>query len=165
MCSSPAVEHGKPRNLPSAILLRVVGIDISPTSLKHTAALKQKYDLNNLETRELAIEKVNDLDRQFDLIISTGVLHHLADPDVGLRALRSLLQPEGAMYLMLYAPYGRTGVHMLQEYCRKVGIGTSPQETHDLTIALKELPPHHHWWEWCAAREMPSTLVRWLVHC
>jgi SAM-dependent methyltransferase len=122
---------------------RVVGVDISPTSLKHTEALKQKYDLNNLETRQLPIENVQDLTRQFDLIISTGVLHHLADPNAGLRALRSVLQPEGAMYLMVYAPYGRTGVHMLQEYCRKLGVGTSPQEIHDLTAALKELPPHH----------------------
>jgi len=122
---------------------RVLGIDISSTSLKHTEALKQKYDLNNLETRQLPIEQVKDLGREFDLIVSTGVLHHLADPDAGLRALRSALQPEGAMYLMLYAPYGRTGVHMLQEYCRKLGVGTSPQEIQDLTLTLKELPPHH----------------------
>lgn len=122
---------------------RVTGIDISPTSLKYTEALKQKYDLNNLEARQLPIEKVSDLDREFDLIVSTGVLHHLADPDAGLRALRSVLRPDGAMYLMLYAPYGRTGVHMLQEYCHRLGIKTSPQEIRDLTLALKELPPHH----------------------
>lgn len=122
---------------------RVTGIDISPTSLKHTEALKQKYDLHNLETRQLAIENVNELDRRFDLIISTGVLHHLADPDAGVRALRSVLQPDGAMYLMLYAPYGRAGVYMLREYCRRLGVGTSPQEIQDLTAALKELPQHH----------------------
>lgn len=122
---------------------RVTGIDISPTSLKYTEALKQKYDLNNLETRQLPIESVGDLDREFDLIVSTGVLHHLADPDAGLRALRSVLRPDGAMYLMLYAPYGRTGVHMLQEYCRRLDIKTSPQEIRDLTLALKELPSHH----------------------
>src|SRR5262249_1101918 len=106
-------------------------------------ALKQKYDLHNLETRELPIENVSDLDRDFDLIISTGVLHHLADPDKGLRALRSVLRPDGAMYLMLYAPYGRTGVHMLQEYCQRLEIKPWPQEIRDLTLALKELPPHH----------------------
>ena len=121
----------------------VTGIDISPTSLKYTQALKQKYDLNNLEARQLPIEQVSDLDRDFDLIVSTGVLHHLADPDAGLRALRTVLRPDGAMYLMLYAPYGRIGVHMLQEYCRRLDIKTSPQEIRDLTLALKELPPHH----------------------
>ncbi len=122
---------------------RVVGIDVSTTSLEHTQALKQEYDLTNLETRQLAVENAQDLDRQFDLIICTGVLHHLADPDAGLRALRSALRPDGAMYLMVYAPYGRTGVYMIQEYCRKLGIEPSRQEIGDLITVLKMLPPHH----------------------
>jgi SAM-dependent methyltransferase len=121
----------------------VAAIDISPTSLEHTEALKQKYNLTNLEVKQLPVENVAELDHQFDMIVSTGVLHHLADPDAGLRALRSVLKPDGAMYLMVYAPYGRAGVHMLQEYCRMLGVGTSPQEINDLTAALRELPQHH----------------------
>jgi len=122
---------------------RIVAIDISSTSLNHTEALKQKYDLSNLETRQLSIENVGDLDQQFDLVISTGVLHHLVDPDAGLRALRSVLSDDGVMYLMLYAPYGRTGVYMLQEYCRRLGVGTSPEEINDLTKVLSRLSEHH----------------------
>ncbi len=122
---------------------RVVGIDLSPTSLEHTEKLKRKYNLTNLETLQLPIENAADLDHRFDHIICTGVLHHLADPNAGLRALRSVLRSEGAMYLMLYAPYGRTGVYMLQEYCRRLGIGTSKQEVTDLTEVLKLLPQHH----------------------
>lgn len=122
---------------------RVIGIDVSTTSLQHTEALKQKYDLTNLEVRQLAIESAADLDQQFDMIVCTGVLHHLVDPDAGLRALGSLLKPDGAMYLMLYAPYGRTGVHIIQEYCRRLGVGTSPQDIKDLTTVLRALPQHH----------------------
>jgi SAM-dependent methyltransferase len=121
----------------------VTAIDVSPTSLEHTWALAKKYDLNDLKIRQLAIENVAELDQQFDLIICTGVLHHLADPDVGLRALRSVLKPDGAMYLMVYAPYGRAGVYMLQEYCRRLGIGTSEQEINDLISVLKVLPDFH----------------------
>jgi SAM-dependent methyltransferase len=122
---------------------RVSAIDITPTSIEHTGALKQKYDLKNLELRQLSIENVADLDQRFDLIISTGVLHHLADPDAGLRALRSVLKPDGAMYLMLYAPYGRAGVYMLQEYCRRLGVGTSEQDINELSATLQALPQHH----------------------
>lgn len=122
---------------------RIVAIDISPTSLEHTEALKKKYDLTNLETRQLPIESVNELDQRFDLIVSTGVLHHLADPDAGLRALRSVLGEEGAMYLMLYAPYGRTGVYMLQDYCRRLGVEPTPQEINVLTGVLRMMPQHH----------------------
>jgi len=122
---------------------RVTGIDVSETSLTHTRALKEKYDLTNLEAQQFAIENVADLGQQFDLIVCTGVLHHLIDPDAGLRALRSVLRPDGAMYLMLYAPYGRIGVHMLQEYCRKLGVGVTPEEVNDLTEVLQQLPQHH----------------------
>jgi SAM-dependent methyltransferase len=83
------------------------------------------------------------LDQRFDLIVCTGVLHHLVDPDAGLRALRSVLRSEGAMYLMVYAPCGRTGVYMLQEYCRRLGIGASKEEIHDLTAVLQALPERH----------------------
>jgi SAM-dependent methyltransferase len=122
---------------------RVVGIDVSTTSIAHTQKLKQQYNLANLEIRQLPVEHAGELERPFDLIVCTGVLHHLADPDVGLRTLRDLLEPEGAMYLMLYAPYGRTGVYMLQEYCRRLGVGTSDQEIHDLVATLESLPQHH----------------------
>jgi SAM-dependent methyltransferase len=121
----------------------VVGIDVSATSISHTEKLKQQYNLTNLEIRQLPVERVSELQGQFDLIVCTGVLHHLADPDAGLRALRNVLKPDGAMYLMVYAPYGRTGVYMLQEYCRRLGIGSSGREIHDLVATLESLPQHH----------------------
>ena len=122
---------------------RVMAIDVSATSLEHTERLKQNHDLTNLETRQLAVENVAELDQQFDLIICTGVLHHLVDPDAGLRALRSVLKPDGAMYLMVYAPYGRAGVYMMQEYCRRLNIGTSEEEIHDVMSVLRNLPENH----------------------
>lgn len=122
---------------------RVTGIDVSSTSLEHTESLKQRYNLTNLETHQLAVENAVELDRRFDFIVCTGVLHHLVDPEAGLRALRSVLKPDGAMYLMVYAPYGRAGVYMLQEYCRKLGIGTSKEEIDDLIEVLKQLPQFH----------------------
>jgi SAM-dependent methyltransferase len=54
----------------------------------------------------------------FDYIDCCGVLHHLPDPGEGLRALLAVLAPGGGMGLMLYAPHGRTGVHMLQDALR-----------------------------------------------
>jgi SAM-dependent methyltransferase len=122
---------------------RVIAIDVSPTSLEHTEKLKQKYNLTNLDVRQLPIENSADLDHTFDHIVCTGVLHHLADPGVGLRALQSVLKKDGALYLMLYAPYGRTGVYMMQEYCRRLGIGTTPEEIRDLIAVLKVLPQNH----------------------
>ncbi len=102
----------------------VTAIDISQTSLRHTRDLQRKYDLRNLDLHQLAIEQVSRLGKTFDQIVCTGVLHHLADPDIGLRSLRDVLAQNGAMHLMVYAKYGRGGIYMMQEYCRLLGIGT-----------------------------------------
>jgi len=122
---------------------RIVGIDVSATSIACTEALKRKYGLTNLEIRQLPLEEVGGLGRRFDLIVCSGVLHHLVDPDAGLRALRSVLKDDGAMHLMVYAPFGRIGAQMLQEYCRTLGIGTSDGEIHDLVVTLEALPQQH----------------------
>ena len=76
-------------------------------------------------------------------MVCTGVLHHLADPGAGLRALREVLAPAGAMHLMVYAPYGRAGIYMLQDYCRRLGIGHSERDVRELATSLKALPPDH----------------------
>lgn len=122
---------------------RVTGIDVSTTSLDHTERLKRKYGLTNLRLEQTPIERVAGLDQRFDLIVCTGVLHHLADPDEGLRALRAALKPDGAIYLMVYAPFGRAGIYLLQEYCRRLGIGTSSQEINELVTVVEALPPNH----------------------
>ena len=36
---------------------RVIGIDVSATSIEHTQALQRKYNLPNLEIRQLAVER------------------------------------------------------------------------------------------------------------
>ena len=122
---------------------RVAGIDVSETSIAHTDKLKHQYALSNLSINRLPIERAGDLDLQFDLIVCTGVLHHLRDPDAGLASLRSVLKPDGAIYLMVYAPYGRIGISMLQEYCRLLGIGASKEDLRDLIESLRSLPQHH----------------------
>ena len=115
----------------------------SQTSLRHTRELKDKYALENLELHQLPLESATDLGRSFDLIVCTGVLHHLPDPDLGLRALRNVLNPKGALQLMVYAAYGRAGIYMLQEYCRVLGIGTDTAELRDLGALLEALPKDH----------------------
>jgi 2-polyprenyl-3-methyl-5-hydroxy-6-metoxy-1,4-benzoquinol methylase len=121
----------------------VTAIDISQTSLHHTRDLQRKYGLRNLDLHRLAIERVGELGKNFDQIVCTGVLHHLPDPDVGLRSLRGALAPNGAMHLMVYATYGRAGIYMMQEYCRLLGLGTSKAELRDLGAVISALSIDH----------------------
>jgi SAM-dependent methyltransferase len=122
---------------------RVTAIDISKTSLRHTRELQQKYGLRNLELHRLAIEEADELGKTFDQIVCTGVLHHLPDPDTGLRALRNVLAPNGAMQLMVYAAYGRAGIYMMQEYCRLLGVGATDEELRELGATIGTLSSDH----------------------
>jgi len=122
---------------------QVTGIDFSQASIDETEKLKRKHSIHNLELKQLPVERAGELGRTFDHVVCTGVLHHLPDPGAGLRALRDVLEPDGAMHLMVYAPYGRTGIYMLQDYCRRLGIGSSPAELRDLSASLRALPPDH----------------------
>jgi len=122
---------------------RVTGIDFSGTSIRCTEELKRKYKLDNLELHRLPVERAGELGASFDQIVCTGVLHHLADPDAGLAALREVLKPDGAMHLMVYAPYGRTGIYILQDFCRRLGIPATDEGIRGLVAALKLLPRGH----------------------
>ncbi|MGA7570489.1 MAG: class I SAM-dependent methyltransferase [Candidatus Aquilonibacter sp.] len=122
---------------------RVVGIDVSAISVEFTQTLKRDHALQNLEVYQLPVERATELGQTFDHVVCTGVLHHLADPDAGLRALHDVLARDGALHLMVYAPYGRAGVYMLQDYCRRLGIAPSDAAIHELAAALRALPPDH----------------------
>jgi very-short-patch-repair endonuclease/SAM-dependent methyltransferase len=122
---------------------RVTAIDISETSLRYTRDLQRRYRLRNMDLHRLGIEQVGELGQMFDQIVCTGVLHHLRDPDTGLRSLRNVLAANGAMHLMVYATYGRAGIYMMQEYCRLLGVGATEEELQDLGTMIGALSSDH----------------------
>ena len=61
----------------------ITAIDVSGASLDHHRYLKERYGMKNLDLHRLPIEEVASLGRDFDLIISTGVLHTLPIPRSG----------------------------------------------------------------------------------
>ena len=128
--------HGNPQ-------ARVVAVDVSQPSLDHHAYLKDTYALGNLELRLLPIEDAGSLGRDFDLIVSTGVLHHMADPDAGMAALAGCLRPDGVVAIMLYARYGRAGVEMLQAAFRDMALTQDESSLEVVKAALAALPADH----------------------
>lgn len=122
---------------------KVLAVDVSQPSLDHTRHLKDKYGLKNLETKLLPIEELPGLDRTFDLIISTGVLHHMAEPPVGMQALADCLRPDGVAALMLYARYGRIGVELMQSIFRELDLHQDEKSLQMVKYALTSLSSDH----------------------
>ena len=115
---------------------QVVAIDVSKASLDHHRWLKDRYTLSNLELHQLPIEQVASLDHHFDLVVTTGVLHHM-------RALAECLRPEGVLALMLYATYGRIGVQLMQSVFADMGLGQDEASLAVVRDALAQLSPMH----------------------
>ncbi|WP_025738384.1 class I SAM-dependent methyltransferase [Mycobacterium genavense] len=122
---------------------KVVAIDVSQSALDHQRYLKNKHGLDNLELHLLPIEAVSTLGRDVDLIVSTGVLHHLADPLTGLTALVGCLRRDGAMGLMLYAKYGRIGVDLLESVFRDLGLSQDDASVRAVKDIIAALPADH----------------------
>ena len=122
----------------------VLGIDVSDSSLGHEAHLKQKHRLDNLELLEMSLGEIGSLGRTFDLIVCTGVLHHLPDPDAGLRSLRDVLKPHGVISVMLYGSFPRVGVYMLQEVFRLLALKQDVESIGIVKRTIDVLPRWHH---------------------
>ena len=121
----------------------VVGVDISEASLAHAHRLKAKHGLDNLELLRCPIEELGELGAPFDLVDSSGVLHHLPDPPAGLKRLAGLLAPDGVVFLMLYGKYGRAGIYMAQELFRRLGLGQSEDDVVTVKAALAAMAADH----------------------
>ena len=97
----------------------VVYLDLSTTSRQLCEARAQARGLHNIQFHTGSLLDLPSMNiGQFDYIDCTGVLHHLTEPAAGMRALASVLQPEGGIGVMLYGEYGRSGVYPLQEMLR-----------------------------------------------
>lgn len=122
---------------------RVVAVDISQPSLDHQQYLKDKHGLWNLELNLLPIEELSTLGQDFDLAISTGVLHHMADPNAGMAAIANVLRPEGVAGIMLYAHYGRIGIEILEGVFQELGLRQDDASIQTVREVLRMLSPEH----------------------
>lgn len=126
----------------------VVHLDMSQASIALAQERAKIRGLTNIRWVHDSLLNLPELGLgRFDYINCSGVLHHLADPDLGLQALRSVLKEggelPGAIGLMVYATVGRTGVYQMQALMRLVNADTTDDmrkigNTRDL---LASLPP------------------------
>jgi SAM-dependent methyltransferase len=121
----------------------VIGIDLSLTSLQHEKYLIGKHEIKNLTLHHMSLLDIGKLNETYDFIVCCGVLHHLDDPDAGLRALRDVLRTDGIMSVMVYAPYLRQGVYMLQQAFRILDIAQTRDGVELVRHTLKNLPERH----------------------
>ncbi|MEX4005392.1 methyltransferase domain-containing protein [Paraburkholderia sp. EG285A] len=88
----------------------ILAIDISAASLRYAEERARALGMSTISFVCLDLHDVMSLGDSFDHIECAGVLHHLADPEAGWRALIPALAPGGTMRIGLYSAVARRSV-------------------------------------------------------
>ncbi len=109
----------------------ITGIDLSTASLAYGQQKAQQLGIKNVEFIQADILQLAELDRQFDMVVCSGVLHHMRDPVQGWKTLIPLLKPGGIMKISLYSEIARRDVIWVQKWIQEKGFAATPQGISD----------------------------------
>ena len=121
----------------------IVHLDLSQASIDIARQRAQARGLSNITWIHDSMLALPELGLgKFDYVNCSGVLHHLQDPDAGLCALLAVLKDTGAMGIMVYGQYGRTGVYQMQSLMRLVnqGVADATNKIRNTREVLASLP-------------------------
>ena len=97
---------------------KILAVDLSLASLAYAKRKTDELGIKNIEYLHADILQLKNLKRKFDVIESSGVLHHMDDPIAGLRVLHDILEPHGFLKLGLYSETARKEVVKGREFIK-----------------------------------------------
>jgi len=116
---------------------KIVGIDISEQSLELARKRFQYHGIENGEFHLLSIEELPKLNLEFDYINCDELLYLFPDPAVALKAMKSVLKPQGIIRSNLHSSLQRFNYFRVQEVFRLMGLMDSNPEDMEIEIALE----------------------------
>jgi len=115
---------------------QVIAVDLSLSSLAYAQRKTEELGIKNIEYIRADILNLKKLDKQFDIIESVGVLHHMNDPMAGWKALVDCLKDGGLMKIGLYSELARKQIVEIRNEISQLGIGSSNTEMRAFRQAL-----------------------------
>ena len=122
----------------------VLAVDLSLSSLAYAKRKTDELRLKNIEYMQADILDLGKLERQFDIVESAGVLHHMKDPMAGWRVLTDCLKTGGLMNIGLYSELARTDIVEMREEISQSGIGLSDRAMRSFRNDLVQSTDAHH---------------------
>ena len=117
-----------PLEIAQGVAVRVLAIDLSLSSLGYAQRKAKEFGLTAIEFAQADLLELGERARRFDIVECSGVLHHLADPFAGWRALLSVLRPGGFMLVGLYSEAARRGIVEARLFIAQQGYGPSADD-------------------------------------
>lgn len=122
---------------------RVLAVDLSRASLTYATRMARELDVKGIAFAQADLLRLGGLPDRFDLVESTGVLHHLPDPAAGLAVLTGLLAPGGVLRLAVYSQQARTAVVEARALIERHGWTPDVDGIRACRAAILALPPTH----------------------
>jgi len=94
---------------------KFLAIDLSLNSLAYAKMKSKENSIDNIEFLQCDILSLKKLNRKFDIIIASGVIHHMDNPELGLDILSSCINKNGLLRLGLNSKEARRNIINLQE--------------------------------------------------
>lgn len=119
-----------------------IGIDLSQESINHQKKLKKDFKIDNLK---LICDDFRNqsFEFSFDYIISTGVIHHLEDPNSALDYFNSYLTDQGVLYLMVYGNQESSSIYGLKDVFKKLEFSQNKDSINNIKNLLNKLDKNH----------------------
>ena len=119
---------------------RLLAVDLSKSSLAFGMRKARATGLVDIRFAQADILRLDRLDRRFDYIDSSGVLHHMGEPGAGLKVLCGLMKDHGIIRLGLYSEAARRAVVAVRERIAESGAAADPDGIRRIRQQLMGLP-------------------------
>lgn len=110
----------------------ITAIDITKRSLSYAKRQCEERGVDNITFLHGDILELGRLEKTFDFIECSGVLHHMADPVEGWRRLIEKLNPGGRMLICLYSTKARRAQKAIRERIAAKGYASDAESIRKL---------------------------------
>ncbi len=117
----------------------ILAVDLSRASLAYGMRRAHELGVDNIRFRQADILGLDAIGERFDLIESSGVLHHMADPLKGWAVLVNLLKPGGFIKLGLYSTLGRQAIAAARGFVARGGFAAAAEGVRAARTAIRAL--------------------------
>ena len=123
---------------------KILAVDLSLSSLAYAKRKTNELDIDNIDYMQADILDLSILNRKFDIIYCSGVLHHMDEPMAGWRSLKNCLEEGGLMNIGLYSNLARQHIVKIRREFKKLGIDTDDEAIRSFRRDLINSEEEHH---------------------
>lgn len=122
--------------------VEITACDITLRSIAYAMRMAEEFGNKGVHFEHRDIMDLDSMEKTFDFVECSGVLHHMADPAAGWRKLVSRLEPDGLMLVCLYSTKAREHVKAVRDYIAEKNIPPTPENIRKLRAEIIDTKGH-----------------------